>query len=111
MKLIKRLLFIVIGLIFLVYVGVFGFHYYYYSIASSINEPVYVGPKIQYCWLVFGPEGNLRILVRRNGNAIAVDADGNGSFGWKERFASAKDCKEIKIADPDGKTNYRIARD
>jgi hypothetical protein len=110
MKIIKRLLLIVIGLILLAYIGVFGFHYYYYSIASSINEPVYVGPKIQYCWLVFGPESKLRILVRRNGNAIAVDADGNGSFGWKEQFASSKDCKDIIIADPDGKTNYRISQ-
>ena len=105
----KRFLLVVPGLILLAYAAVFGYHYYYYSIASSINEPVFTGPQTQYCWLVFGREGKTRILVRRSGMGIAVDADGNGSFGWKERFASAKDCNNIVIAGSDGKTEYRIA--
>ncbi len=108
MKKIKYFLLIVFGLIALAYAGVFGYHYYHYRVAYSINEPVWLGPKVQYCRLVFGPEGRVRMLVRRNGDGIAIDADENGSFGWSERFSNAKDCKGIVIADPDGETSYRI---
>jgi len=63
----------------------------------------------QYCWLVFGPKGKLRILFRFAGDEVWIDRDGDGKFDSKgERFKSEKDCKDVVIADPDGKTSYVI---
>jgi RNA polymerase sigma factor (sigma-70 family) len=62
-----------------------------------------------YCWLVFGPQAKLRVLVRLAGDEIAIDRDADGKFDSKdERFDSEKDCKDVEIADPDGKTSYVI---
>ena len=62
-----------------------------------------------YCRLVFGPEAKLRVLVRLVGDEISIDRDGDGKFDSKgERFESEKDCKDVEIADPDGKTSYVI---
>jgi RNA polymerase sigma factor (sigma-70 family) len=61
-----------------------------------------------YCWLVFGPK-KVRALVRLKGDELAVDRDGDGKFGSKvERFPSAKECKDVVIADAHGKTSYVI---
>jgi RNA polymerase sigma factor (sigma-70 family) len=62
-----------------------------------------------YCWLVFGPQAKLRVLVRLAGDEISIDGDGDGKFDGKgERFESEKDCKDVEITDPDGKTSYLI---
>jgi len=62
-----------------------------------------------YCWLVFGPKAKVRALVRLKGEEVAVDRDGDGKFDSKgERFQSEKECKDVVIADPDGKTSYVI---
>jgi RNA polymerase sigma factor (sigma-70 family) len=62
-----------------------------------------------YCWLVFGPKAQVRVLMRLKGDEMAVDRDGDGKFDGKgERFKSEKDCKDVAIADPDGKTSYVI---
>jgi hypothetical protein len=48
-------------------------------------------------------------LVRLEGEEVAVDRDGDGKFDSKgERFPSEKDCKDVVITDPDGKTTYVI---
>lgn len=62
-----------------------------------------------YCWLVMGPNARVRALVRMDGEEVAIDRDGDGKFDGKgERFASEKDCQDVMIADPDGKTSYVI---
>ena len=62
-----------------------------------------------YGWLVFGPEGKLRTLFRLRGEEVAVDRNNDGKFDGKgERFKSEKGCKDVVIADPDGKTSYVI---
>jgi RNA polymerase sigma factor (sigma-70 family) len=62
-----------------------------------------------YGWLVFGPQGKLRTLFRLRGEEVAVDRNNDGKFDGKgERFQSEKDCKDVVIADPDGKTSYVI---
>lgn len=61
--------------------------------------------KPHYCWLVFGPKGNLRVLVCINGNKVRIDRDGVGQFSGK-----IDDCQDVMIADPDNRTTYLIAR-
>jgi RNA polymerase sigma factor (sigma-70 family) len=71
----------------------------------AVNEDL----AAHYCSLVFGPKGKVRTLMRLRGDEVAVDRDGDGKFDSKgERFASEKDCKDIVIRDPDGKTSYVI---
>lgn len=66
-------------------------------------------PDTHYCWLVFGPKRKVRVSMRLKGDEVAVDRDGDGKFESKgERFQSEKDCKDVRIADPDGKTFYVI---
>lgn len=62
-----------------------------------------------YGQLIFGPEKKVRVLFRLKDNELAFDLDGDGKFESKgERFESEKDCKDIVIADPDGKKSYVI---
>jgi hypothetical protein len=65
--------------------------------------------KPQYCWLVFGPEAKVRVLVCLDGEPVSLDhyADGKPS-GRKEQFKDRSKCKDVAIADPDGKTSYVI---
>jgi RNA polymerase sigma factor (sigma-70 family) len=64
-----------------------------------------------YCWLAFGPERKLRVLVRLDGKEVAIDRNGDGKFDGKgERFESEEDCKGVVLADPDGKTSYVIQK-
>jgi RNA polymerase sigma factor (sigma-70 family) len=66
-------------------------------------------PEAHYCRLVFGPAAKVQALVRLDGEQVAVDRDGDGKFDGKgEQFASEKDCKDIVLTDPDGKTSYVI---
>jgi RNA polymerase sigma factor (sigma-70 family) len=62
-----------------------------------------------YGWLVLGPQGKLRTLFRLDGEEVAVDRNNDGKFdGKSERFKSAKDCKDVVIADPDARTSYVV---
>jgi RNA polymerase sigma factor (sigma-70 family) len=77
----------------------------------SGNAADKAGPKSEpsYCRLVFGPQAKLRVLVRLKGDEVSIDRDGDGKFDSKgERFQSAKECKDVEITDPDGKTSYVI---
>jgi len=66
-------------------------------------------PEPQYCWLVFGPEGNVRFLVCLMGEAVSLDQYANGEpTGRKERFRDRSECKGFTIADPDERTCYVI---
>src|SRR5207302_67425 len=52
--------------------------------------------KARYCRLAFGPKAKVRVLVRLDGEEVAVDRDGDGKFDGKgERFKSEKDCKDV----------------
>jgi hypothetical protein len=77
---------------------------------KDAEKPDEKKPEAHYCWLVFGPESKARALVRVNGEEVAVDRDGDGKFDGKgERFKSEKDCKDVVIADRDGRTSYVIS--
>jgi hypothetical protein len=75
---------------------------------TPADNPVDQKLEAHYCWLVFGAKGKVRALVRLAGEEVSIDRDGDGKFGKGERFKSEKDCKDIEIADPDGKTTYVI---
>ncbi len=65
----------------------------------------------QYCWFLFGPEANVRVLVCLEGEAISLGHYVNGSFtGQTERFRDRTECANVTIADPDGKNCYIITR-
>jgi RNA polymerase sigma factor (sigma-70 family) len=64
----------------------------------------------RYCWLVFGPKGKVRALVRLAGDEVSIDRNGDGKFGKGERFKSEKDVKDVVIAGPDRKTSYAITQ-
>jgi hypothetical protein len=62
-----------------------------------------------YCWLTFGPEAKLRVLVCLEGKSITMERRvGDKVEGVQERFPGLKDCKDVTIKDPDGKTSYVI---
>jgi hypothetical protein len=66
-------------------------------------------PEPQYCWLVFGPESNVRFLVCLTGEAVSLDQYASWkSTGRKERFKDRSECKGLTISDPDEKTCYFI---
>jgi RNA polymerase sigma factor (sigma-70 family) len=69
----------------------------------NTDKPDQKQPEPYYCWLVFGPKGKVRALVRLDGEALSIDRDGK-----RERFKSEKDLKDVVIVDPDGKTSYVI---
>ena len=74
-------------------------------------EPVYKSKSPKYGLLLFGREAKVRVWVVLDGGTVYLDRNGDGDLtGTNERFASFADCKEIEIADPDGKTRYLITR-
>jgi hypothetical protein len=72
------------------------------------KEPAYQkAPK--YALLLFGPEAALRVWVVFDGQTVYLDRNGDGDLtGADKRFASADACRDVEIADPDGKTRYII---
>lgn len=79
------------------------------AVAALVGVGAFVTqrPKPQYCWLTFGPEAKVRVLVCAEGNALSVDRDGDGKFdGPGERFHSLEACKQVVIGDRDNKTSY-----
>ena len=74
-----------------------------------VKEPAYQSKKPAYALLLFGPEARLAVWVVLDGETLYLDRNGNGDLTDKnERFAKEADCKDIEIADPDGKTRYLI---
>ena len=66
-------------------------------------------PEPYYCWLAFGPSGKVRVLVRLEGDAVVLQRRlGEQADGKEERFDTLKDCKDVAVKDPDGKTTYVI---
>jgi hypothetical protein len=72
-------------------------------------EPVYQSKSPRYALLVFGPQAKLRVWVATDGETIYVDRNSDGDLTEKgKRFPTVADCKNIELADPDGKTRYVI---
>jgi hypothetical protein len=70
---------------------------------------LYAGSQPQYAWLVFGPEGKLRVQVCMEGEAISLQQFVSGkATGEKNSFKHRSECSNFTIADPDGKTSYVI---
>jgi hypothetical protein len=73
------------------------------------REPAYRSKAPKYALLLFGPEAKVRVWVVLDGDAVYLDRNGDGDLtGPGERFEKPSECKDIEIADPDGKTRYRI---
>jgi hypothetical protein len=73
--------------------------------ASFFRPP----PKPEYCWLLFGPQAAVRILVRFDGEAVSLEHyAGDKPAGRKEQFKNRSECQNVTIADPDGKSSYVI---
>jgi hypothetical protein len=68
-------------------------------------------PKPQYCWLVFGSNAQVRVLVSLDGKTVSLDhyADGKPT-GRSDRFRIDRDFEKVILADPDGVTSYVITR-
>jgi hypothetical protein len=72
-------------------------------------EPAYQSKSPKYALLVFGREATIRVWVVSDGKTVYLDRNGNGDLTAKgKRFPTYADCKDIEIADPDGKTRYVI---
>jgi hypothetical protein len=82
-------------------------------LAAVVGASIYVlfHRPPQYCWLVFGPESQVRILVRVDGDALSLthflDREPTGR---RERFRRFPDCKDVSFCDSDGRTSYLITR-
>jgi hypothetical protein len=51
----------------------------------------------------------VRVLVRLEGDAVVLQRRlGEQADGKEERFDTLKDCKDVAVKDPDGKTAYVI---
>lgn len=76
---------------------------------NLVKEPAYKTGKPRYALLLFGREAKLRVWAVMDGTTLYLDRDGNGDLTGKgECFASRGKCKNITLADPDGKTKYVI---
>jgi hypothetical protein len=78
---------------------------------SLVKEPAYASKSPKYALLLFGREAKLRVWIVLDGDVVYLDRNGDGDLTGKgERFAKVSDCKDIELADPDGKTRYVITR-
>ena len=76
---------------------------------TLVKEPAYQSRAPLYGVLLFGREARLRVWVVADGNTIYLDRNGDGDLtGKDERFAGPADWRNVELADPDGKTRYRI---
>src|SRR5262245_1677284 len=74
------------------------------------KEPAYRTGRPLYALLLFGREAKLRAWAVLDGKVLYLDRNGDGDLtGKDERFATLEDCKNVTLADPDGKTRYVIA--
>lgn len=61
-----------------------------------------------YGWLVFGPEGQVRMIARVEKDAVHVDLNRNGRFETAERFPATE--AQLSIPVSDGETSYVIKK-
>jgi hypothetical protein len=73
------------------------------------REPAYRTKAPTYALLLFGQRAKVRVWIVLDGETVYLDRNADGDLtGKNERFAKLADCKDIEIADPDGKTRYVI---
>lgn len=61
----------------------------------------------RYCWLVFGPNGDTRLLLRVAGEELFLDRDGDGRFsGPGEVLGRAELGPDVEITSRDRSTSY-----
>jgi hypothetical protein len=79
-------------------------------VRKLVKEPAYQSKAPKYVLLLFGREAKLRVWLVADGEAVYLDRNGDGDLTTKgERFEHASDCKDVEIADPDGRTRYVIS--
>jgi hypothetical protein len=72
------------------------------------KEPAYHKAP-EYGLLLFGPQARLRVWVVLDGDTLYLDRNGDGDLtGPGQRFANYGECKDVELADPDGRTRYLI---
>src|SRR4051812_6132265 len=73
------------------------------------REPAYRSKSPRYALLLFGPKAALRVWLVLDGEELYLDRNGDGDLTGKgEHLGKLSQCKDITIADPDGKTKYVI---
>lgn len=78
---------------------------------SLAKEPAYQSETPRYALLLFGREAPLRVWIVLDGETVYLDRDADGDLtDPDEHFENVEACKDIKIADPDGKTTFTITR-
>jgi hypothetical protein len=77
------------------------------AIAGYFSWQFLTTPK--YGWLVFGPEGQVRVLLRANAKSNDLDLNRNGRFEGAERF-NISGAEPLSIPISDGKTSYLVTR-
>lgn len=88
------------GLVLFAVIYAIGIYMAYESEVGG-SEPISRSP--QYCWLVFGPKADLRLLVCRRGRIVTIDRDGECMFSGSEG-----QWKNVVVADPQHRTTYTI---
>jgi hypothetical protein len=85
---------LLLGLVLLVVAGIGTFVFY------PRHQP-------QFCWLVFGSDAKVRVLVCLDGTAVSLERHGNGSAAQRiAHFDRLEDCKEVVIHSADGESSY-----
>ena len=65
----------------------------------------------RYCWLVFGPKGDTRVLLRVAGEELFLDRDGDGRFnGPGEKLGRSAVEPNVEITSRDRLTTYVLTR-
>jgi hypothetical protein len=73
------------------------------------KEPAYRSKAPKYALLLFGPQAALRVWVVLDGEEVYLDRNGDGDLtGKDEHFARLEQCKDVTLADTDGKTKYVV---
>lgn len=61
----------------------------------------------RFCWLVFGPKGDTRMLLRVAGEELYLDRNGDGRFtGPGEQLGRFERAPQVEINSRDGHTTY-----
>jgi hypothetical protein len=61
----------------------------------------------RFCWLVFGPNGDTRLLLRVANEELFLDRDGDGRFnGPGERLGRLELAPKVELTGRDGHTRY-----
>ena len=63
----------------------------------------------KYGWLVFGPEGRVRMLLKADDDSVSLDLNRNGRFDAAERF-SVSSAEPLSIPVSESKNSYLITR-